>query len=193
MAAEHDVIDLDVAAEPATRGGLAFARDAARSKTALRLAAVFAAGLLLGGTGVSVLRDRQEQQERDAAVHLVATPETANLGGSGTGRQVRLQGRLAVLNVGQAPVTIRGVRADRPDVTVSSFGQPQVAQPAGTVRLLVQLRFDCPVVLDPTPLPVVFAVTTADRQAREFRFEVQLVDSAWATDARGMCMPLPVP
>ncbi|BCJ76701.1 hypothetical protein CS0771_62450 [Catellatospora sp. IY07-71] len=156
MAAEHDVIDLDAAAAPAARDGLAFARGFARRRTALRFAAVFAAGLMLGGTGVSVLRDRQEQQERDAAVYLVATTETANMGGSGTERQVSLQGRLAVLNVGQAPVTIRGVRAERGDVTVSSFGQPQVAQPAGTVRLLVQL------------------------------------DSAWAADAQGMCMPLPV-
>ncbi|MEV4415799.1 hypothetical protein [Catellatospora sp. NPDC049609] len=189
MVVEHDVIDLD--ALPTGHDGRAAGRARARRRTALRFAAVFTAGLVVGGVAVTVLRDQLDRQERDATVRLVASTETANLGGSGTAGHVQLNGMLVVLNHGPAPLTIRGAQAARPDVTVRSYGQPQVVPPAGTVRISVQLGFDCPVVINPEPVPIVFSVETADGQAREHRHGVPLVGSVWTTDAMGMCAQSP--
>jgi hypothetical protein len=73
--AEHAVIDLDDEnRQPAGLGTATSERLMARRKMTLRLVAAFAVGVVLGGFGVSELRDSREQRERNAVVALVAVP-----------------------------------------------------------------------------------------------------------------------
>lgn len=51
-----------------------------RQKMTLRLVAAFVVGVVLGGFGVSQLRDSRDQRERNAVVAFVAFPQSADSG-----------------------------------------------------------------------------------------------------------------
>ncbi|MDZ5447886.1 hypothetical protein U2F26_35210 [Micromonospora sp. 4G57] len=81
MSAEHKVIDLDEHDhQPAESGGTTPDRHMGRWKLNVRLVAAFVVGVVLGGVGVSELRDSREERERSASVSLVAFPASAGSG-----------------------------------------------------------------------------------------------------------------
>ncbi|AEB46871.1 hypothetical protein [Micromonospora maris] len=182
------MIDLDGQNhQPAETGTGTSDRPMARRKMTLRLVAALVVGVVLGGFGVSELRDSRDLRERNAVVALVALPQSANYGGSAAQGSVQLSGQLLLINAGPAPITVRGVQAEGPGVAVRSIGQPRLLPPGGTGQLLVELRFECAVAFQPEPLSLRFSVETDDRQVREVTHPVALVGSAWERDAQRMC------
>jgi hypothetical protein len=186
---EPAVIDLDERGrQPADSGDTTADRLRARRKAVLRPVAALVAGVVLGGVGVSVLRDSRDQQERNAVVTLVAFPQSGEVGGGSSAQgSVQLSGQLMVINTGPAPVTVRGAQAERPGVAVRSIGEPRLLRPGGTGQLLVELRFDCATAFQPEPLTVRLSVETEDKQAREATYPIALRGSDWQRDAESMC------
>ncbi|GIJ17611.1 hypothetical protein Vgi01_42950 [Micromonospora gifhornensis] len=185
---EHAVIDLGGQNHhPAESGTGTSDRPMAGWKMTLHLVAALAVGVVLGGFGVSELRDSRDLRERNAVVALVALPQSANFGGSAAQGSVQLSGQLLLINAGPAPITVREVQAERPGFTVRSTGQPRLLPPGGTGQLLVELRFECSVAIQPEPLSLRLSVETDDRQVREVTHPVALVGSAWERDAQSMC------
>ena len=182
------MIDLDEQNhQPAESGTTTPDRLTVRQKMTLRLVAAFVVGVVLGGFGVSELRDSRDQRERNAVVALVALPQSADFGGSSAQGSVQLSGQLMLINAGPAPITVRRVQAERSGVVVRSTGQPRLLPPGGTGQLLVELRFECSIAFQPEPLSLQLSVETDDKQVREVSYPVALVGSDWERDAQRMC------
>ncbi|SCG55541.1 hypothetical protein [Micromonospora inositola] len=191
MSAEHEVIDLDEHDHPpAESGGTTPDRLGARRKMNVRLVAAFVVGAVLGGVGVSGLRDSRDERERNASVSLVAFPEY-----SGSRRTdietitavVQMGGQLAVINAGPAPITVRAAAGQRPGIQVRDTGQSRLLRPGGTGWIDVQLRIECSTAFESEPLSIRFSVETADRQVREVSYPVAVKGSAWDRGAEQPC------
>ncbi|MFU8852820.1 hypothetical protein ACNAW0_17805 [Micromonospora sp. SL1-18] len=183
------MIDLDEHNhQPAESGTTTPDRLTARQKMVLRLVAAFLVGVVLGGFGVSQLRDARDQRERNAVVALVALPQSTNSGGSSASQgSVQLSGNLMLINAGPVPITVRGVQAERPGVVINSIGQPRLLPPGSTGQLVVELRFECSTAFQPEPLPLRLFAETDDKQVREIRYPVALAGSDWERDALSLC------
>ncbi|WP_319463206.1 hypothetical protein [Micromonospora sp. RTP1Z1] len=183
------MIDLDEHNhQPAESGTATHDRLMVRQQMALRLVAAFVVGVVLGGFGVSQLRDSRDQRERNAVVALVAFPASADFGSSSSSQgSVQLNGRLILVNAGPAPITAREVHAERPGVVIHSIGQPRLLPPGGTGQLVVELGFECSIAFQPEPLSLRFSVETNDKQVREVSRPVALVGSDWERDALSNC------
>lgn len=188
MSAEHGDIDLDQHNhELAGSSSITHNRLAARQKMVPRLVAAFVAGVVLGGIGVNELRDSREQRERTASVSLVAVPESAGSAGSDSQGIVQLEGQLAVINAGPAPITVRGATAQRPGVLISATGQSRLLRPGGTGQIDVKLRLECATAFGIEPLSMRFSVETDDKQVREVNYPVALAGSIWHHVAMQPC------
>lgn len=184
------MIDLDEPIrQPAESGAATSDRLTARRRMTLRLVAAFVVGVVLGGFGVSHLRDARDQRERNAVVALVAVPRSANFGGSSSQGSVQLSGALMVINAGPAPITVRGVKAERRGVVIRSIEHSRLIPPGGTGQVVVELRFECSTAFQPEPLPLRVSVETQDEKVREVTYPVALFGSDWQRDALGMCEP----
>ncbi|MGR6321677.1 hypothetical protein Q2K19_17310 [Micromonospora soli] len=185
------MIDLDDQnRQPAGSGTATSDRLMARRKMTLRLVAAFVVGVVLGGFGVSQLRDSRDQRERNAVVALVAVPRSANFGGSSSQGSVQLSGQLMLINAGPAPITVRGVTAERPGVVIHSIERSRVIPAGGTGQVMVELRFVCSIAFRLLePLSLRLSVQTEDEQVREVTYPVDLFGSDWQRDALGMCEP----
>ncbi|PZG16722.1 hypothetical protein C1I95_16985 [Micromonospora craterilacus] len=178
MPVEPAVIDLDEhdhrVAEPRT------VTRTPRRTVVLLLLAVFTAGVVAGGLGMTEIRDSREQQERDATVALVALPASAHSGGGTPTGAVRLNGQLALINTGPSPITVRSARAQRPGVLIRDTGHTRTVRPGGTGWIDVELLLQCPSTFDPEPVPMTFAVETADGRVREVGYPIALATGSWA-------------
>ncbi|MEV0427519.1 hypothetical protein [Micromonospora sp. NPDC050495] len=179
------MIDLDDQDQRPARPGADPVTDG--RKVALGLVAAFVAGVVLGGVGISQLRDSRAQRERNAVVALVAVPRSANLGGSSVQGSVQLSGLLMVVNTGPAPVTVRGVTAERPGVVLRSIEDSRLLPAGGTGQVVVELRFDCTTAFQSDPLSLRLSVETGDARTREVSYPVALFGSEWHRDAMTMC------
>ncbi|MFU8875432.1 hypothetical protein [Micromonospora sp. SL4-19] len=181
------MIDLDEHNhQPAESGSTAHDRLVIRQKFAVRLVAVFVVGVVLGGFGVSQLRDSRDQRERNAVVALVAVPQAA-MGGSASPGSVQLSGYLMLINAGPAPITVHGAQAGRPGVVLNSIGQPRLLPPGSTGQLVVELQFECSIAFQPEPLSLRLSVETDDKQVREVSYPVALAGSLWEREALFDC------
>ncbi|MEU7590197.1 hypothetical protein AB0A95_28380 [Micromonospora sp. NPDC049230] len=179
MSAEHHVIDL-VENDPQP------ARLAASRTWNVRLVAAFAVGIVLGGAGVGVLRSSREERQRNAAVSLVAFPASSGSLGADTD-VVQMDGQLAVINAGPAPITVKSATGQRPGVQVQDTGQSRLVRPGGTTWISVKLRIECALAFESEPLSIRFSVETADRQVREVSYPVAVAGSAWHQGAERPC------
>ncbi|PZG20886.1 hypothetical protein C1I95_08615 [Micromonospora craterilacus] len=159
----------------------------ARRKMALRLVAALVVGVLLGGTGVSALRDSRDRRERAGVVALVALPVVGNYGSTVSSESVGVSGKLMLVNAGPVSITVRGVQGERPGVVMHSIGQPRLLPPGGTAQLVVELRFECSIAFQPEPLPIRISVQTDDKHVREVSRPVDFAGSEWERDAMGNC------
>ncbi|MFI6068665.1 hypothetical protein ACIA47_25825 [Micromonospora sp. NPDC051227] len=175
--------------EPAERSGNPQGSAATRRKVLLQLGTAFVIGVVLGGIGVSELRDSRAQRERSTVVSLVALPGSGYSGGSTSRGTVLLNGQLTLINTGPAPITIRTVHAERPGVQVRGMGLGRLVRPGGTGQILVDLEFECSTAFQPEPLSVRFSVETEDKRLREVRYPIALVGSPWQENALSMCEP----
>lgn len=184
------MIDLgDQNRQPVESGTATSDRLMARRKMTLRLVAAFVVGVVLGGFSVSQLRDSRDQRERNAVVALVALPRSANLGCSSSQGSVQLSGLLMVINAGPAPITVRGVTAERRGVVIHSIEHSRLLPPGGTGQVMVELRFERSIAFQSDPLSLRLSVETEDEQVREVTYPVALFGSDWQRDALGMCEP----
>ena len=159
-----------------------------RQKMTLRLVAAFVVGVVLGGFGVSQLRDSRDQRERNAVVAFVAFPQSGDSGSAASEGSVRLSGYLALANAGPGPITVRQVHAKRPGVVIHSIGSPRLLPAGNTGQLAVELWFECSVArLQREPLPLGLSVETDDKQGREVSYPVALVGSDWEREALSKC------
>ncbi|MET8550897.1 hypothetical protein ABZ356_10370 [Micromonospora zamorensis] len=95
MSAEREVIDLDEHNHRSTAAGSVVSdRLLTRRKVSVRLVAAFVVGGILGGFGVSELRDSREERERNASVALVAFPASIAGVGSDVPGVLQLDGHL---------------------------------------------------------------------------------------------------
>ncbi|MEU7755886.1 hypothetical protein [Micromonospora sp. NPDC049171] len=179
MSAEHHVIDL-VENDPQP------ARLAASRTWNVRLVAAFAVGIVLGGAGVGVLRSSREERQRNAAVSLVAFPVSSGSLGADTD-VVQMDGQLAVINAGPAPITVKSATGQRPGVQVQDTGQSRLVRPGGTTWISVKVRIECALAFGSEPLSLRFSVETADRQVREVSYPVAVAGSAWHQGAERPC------
>lgn len=188
MSTEHGDIDLDEHSHVlAGSSTITHSRLAARPEMIPLLVAAFVAGVVLGGIGVSELRDAREQRERTASVSLVAVPESAGGGGSDSTGVVELEGQLALINAGPAPITVRGATVQRPGVLISATGQSGLLGPGDTGRIDVELRLECATAFGLEPLSMRFSVETDDKQVREVNYPVALAGSIWHHAAMQSC------
>ncbi|MFG1834525.1 hypothetical protein [Micromonospora chersina] len=189
MSAERDVIDLDDHNHQTVEPASAFSdRLMARRKWTLRLVAAFVLGGVLGGIGVSGLHSSREQREQSSSVSLVALPASAGSGGSDGKGAVRLDGQLAVINTGPAPITVRSVAAERRGVLIrDSGGDAELIRAGGTAWVDVTARIECSVEIGSEPLSMRFTVETRDKQVREFTYPVAVVGSVWHRVAEQPC------
>ncbi|MFG1915227.1 hypothetical protein [Micromonospora sp. NPDC048898] len=179
MSAEHHVIDL-VENDPQP------ARLTASRPWNVRLVAAFAVGVVLGGAGVGVLRSSRVERQRNAAVSLVAFPVSSGSLGADTD-VVQMDGQLAVINAGPAPITVKSATGQRPGVQVQDTGQSRLVRPGGTTWISVKLRIECALAFGSEPLSIRFSVETADRQVREVSYPVAVAGSAWHQGAERPC------
>ncbi|MEU8083825.1 hypothetical protein AB0B57_09430 [Micromonospora sp. NPDC049101] len=182
MSAEHHVIDL-VENDPQP------ARPAASRTWNMRLVAAFAVGIVLGGAGIGVLRSSREERQRNATVSLVAFPVSSGSLGADTD-VVQMDGQLAVINAGPAPITVKSATGQRPGVQVQDTGQSRLVRPGGTTWISVRLRIECALAFGSEPLSIRFSVETADRQVREVSYPVAVAGSAWHQGAERPCTVL---
>ncbi|WP_218106734.1 hypothetical protein [Micromonospora pallida] len=187
MPAEHDVIDLDEHDQrPAESSGTPD-RLMARRKTNARLVAAFVVGAVLGGVGVSELRDSRDERKRNASVSLVAFPASSSSGSSDVTGVLQMEGQLAVINAGPAPITVRAATGQRPGIQVRDNGRSRLLRPGGTGWIGVKLRIECSTAFESEPLSIRFSVETADRQVREVSYPVAVRGSAWHQGAERPC------
>ncbi|MEU5945165.1 hypothetical protein ABZ793_06330 [Micromonospora sp. NPDC047465] len=189
MSAEHNVIDLD-GKDRQPAGRTAPVRLAASRKWNVRLVAAFVVGIVLGGVGVGELRDSREERERNGSVSLVAFPASTGSGGADATDVLQLDGQLAVINAGPAPITVNSATGQRPGVQVHDTGQPRLLRPGGTAWISVKLRIECALAFGSEPLSIRFSVETADRQVREVSYPVAVAGSAWHQGAERPCTVL---
>jgi hypothetical protein len=190
MSAEHNTIDLDKHdRQPAGRTGPV--RLVAKQRWNLRLVAALVVGVVLGGVGVGELRDWREERQRNALVSLVAFPASTGSGGADDTDVLQLDGQLAVINAGPAPITVNSATGQRPGVQVHDTGQSRLLRPGGTAWISVKLRLDCALAFGGSePLSIRFSVETADRQVREVISPVAVTGSAWQHGAERPCTVL---
>ncbi|MET8912578.1 hypothetical protein [Micromonospora sp. NPDC004551] len=190
MSAEHEVIDLEERDHrPAESGGTTPDRLVARRMMNVRLVAAFVVGAVLGGFGVSELRDSRDERERNASVSLVAFPEHSGSGRWDITAVLQMDGQLAVINAGPAPITVRAAAGQRPGIQVRDTGQSRLLRPGGTGWIDVKLRIECSssTAFDSEPLSIRFSVETADRQVREVSYPVAVEGTAWHREAEHPC------
>ncbi|PZG12578.1 hypothetical protein C1I95_25455 [Micromonospora craterilacus] len=185
MSAEPEVIDLD-GRPPAESAGAA-ARSAIRRKTVLRLVAAFVAGVVLGGVGVSQLRDSREQRERLAAVSLVAFPDSVRDGTANGNGVLKLNGQLTVINAGPVPVTIRAASGHGTGVQVRDTGRSPVLRPGGTGSIDIEVHLDCATAFGDEPLSMRFSVETDDEMITEVSYPIATRGSIWHSHSRLWC------
>lgn len=191
MSEKRDVIDLDEHDhEPAESGGATPGGLVVRRRMKVRLVAVFVVGVVLGGVGVSDLRDSREERERNVSVSLVAFPASTRSAGSDVKGVLQMDSQLAVINAGPAPITVRAAAGHRPGVRVRYTGESRLIRPGGTSWIDVKLRIECPIAFGSEPLSLRFSVETADQQVRETSYPVALVGSTWHQDAEVPCAHL---
>ncbi|TDC61604.1 hypothetical protein E1258_11025 [Micromonospora sp. KC207] len=186
MSAERGVIDLgERSRQPAAHTP---DRLVGGPKLGVRLVAAFAVGAVLGGVGVSELRNSRKERERIASVSLVALPASGGGGGGMVAEGVLLMGgQLVVINAGPAPVTVRAATGQRPGVVVRDIGQSRLLRPGGTGWIAVELRLECSIAFGSEPLSIRLSVETADRQMREVSYPVALMGSDWHRSAEPAC------
>ncbi|MEV4658784.1 hypothetical protein [Micromonospora sp. NPDC049301] len=190
MSAEHNVIDLDEHdPQPALSDGTVSVRLVTKRKWNVRLVAAFVVGVVLGGIGVGELRDSREERERNASVSLVAFPASAAGGGSDAMGILWMDGQLAVINAGPAPITVSAASGQRPGVQVHDTGQSRLLRPGGTGWINVKLRIECALAFGSEPLSIRFSVETADRQVSEVSYPVAVAGSVWHYGAERPCAP----
>ncbi|GIJ34730.1 hypothetical protein ACIBQ2_08040 [Micromonospora sediminimaris] len=188
MPAEREVIDLDEHNQRSTTTGSVVSDGLlTRRKMSVGLVAAFVAGGVLGGLGVSELRDAREERERRASVALVAVPVSIAGESSDVSGVLQMDGQLAVTNAGQAPVTVRTAAGQGPGAQVRDTGASQVLGPGDTGLIDVELRFECATAFESSILPMRFSVETDDRQVREIDYPVALVGSVWHARAEQPC------
>ncbi|MGW0217415.1 hypothetical protein ACWDXH_23785 [Micromonospora chokoriensis] len=188
MSAEQNVIDLDEHdRQPALSGPTASGRRTTRRKQIARLVAAFVVGAVLGGVGIGELRASREEQERTGSVLLVALPASAGGAGSDATGAVHMDGQLAVINAGSAPITVSSATGQRPGVQVHDTGQFRLLRPGGTGWISVKLRIECALAFGSEPLSIRFSVETADRQVREVSYPVAVAGSVWHYGAERSC------
>ncbi|MFU8872413.1 hypothetical protein [Micromonospora sp. SL4-19] len=180
MSAECEMIDLDeYNHKPAESGDATPGLLMARRKMNVRLVAAFVVGVVLGGVGVSELRDSREERERNASVSLVVYPASIINGNQDIPGVLQMDGQLAVANAGPVPITVRTVTGQGPGALVRYTGESRLLRPGGTGSFNVKLRLDCSTAFESGPLPMRFSVETADRQIREVSYPIALQRSAW--------------
>src|SRR3954468_7546019 len=130
MLAEHGVIDLDE--DNRQPAGCTPDRVIRWPTMVVRLVAALLVGAVLGGVGVNELRDSHEDRDRAASVSLVALPASVGSGGSDVKGVLQLDGQLAVINTGPAPITVVAVDGERPGVLVRGAAKPVLLRPGGT-------------------------------------------------------------
>ncbi|MEU8312023.1 hypothetical protein [Micromonospora sp. NPDC048887] len=185
MLAERGVIDLD-------EDGRQSAVDRPdrlmrRSKMVVRLVAVFLIGAVLGGVGVNELRNSQEERNRVGSVSLVAIPVSAGGGGSDVKGVFQMDGQLAVINTGPAPITVVAVAGEGPGVLVRGTGKSVLLRSGGTRWVDVKLRFECATAFGSEPFSMRLSVETADRQTSEVAYTVAVAGSVWHLGAERPC------
>lgn len=158
-----------------------------RSKMGVRLVAVLLVGAVLGGIGVNELRASQAQRERVASVSLVALPVSVGGGGSDVKGVLQLDGQLAVINTGPAPITVVAVSGERPGVLVRGTGKSVLIRPGGTGWVEVKLSLECATAFGSEPVSMRLSVETADRQAREATYPVAVAGSVWHRGVERPC------
>ncbi|MEU1889000.1 hypothetical protein [Micromonospora sp. WMMD987] len=189
MSAEDAVIDLDADRDGSVGPTTGRARRTVRPRIVLGLVAALVAGAVLGGWGVDRSREARARQERDATVALVAIPASADSGSTNAGGRALIEGSLAVVNAGPAPITVRSVRVESPTVLVHDLGRTRLIRPGGTGWIGVVVLSQCGETPGTEPLSVRFSVQTADGQVREAHYPVALVGSAWLDTLSRMCEP----
>ncbi|GIJ37506.1 hypothetical protein [Micromonospora andamanensis] len=188
MSAEREVIDLDEHDRQSTAAGRAAPdRLLSRRQMTVRLVAAFVLGAVLGGLGVSELRDSREERERHASVALVAVPLSVAGGGSVVSGVLQLDGQLAVTNAGQAPITVRAATGQGPGAQVRDTGASRLLGPGDTGPIDVEMRFECATAFDSGLLPMRFSVETDDRQVIEIDYPVALGGGVWQVRAEQAC------
>jgi hypothetical protein len=96
---------------------------------------------------------------------------------------------LVLINAGPAPITVRGVTAERPGVVIRSIERSRLIPPGGTGQVMVELRFECSNSFQPVPLSLRLSAETQDEHVREVTYPVALQGSDWQRDALGECGP----
>jgi hypothetical protein len=89
-----------------------------------------------------------------------------------------VDGQLAVINTGPAPITVRTATGQGPGALVQGTGKSQLIRPGETGWIDVMVRFDC-TPIGKEPLPMRFSVETGDGQIREVSYPVALEGSIW--------------
>lgn len=170
---------------------VAHGRPVDRRKMAARLVAALVAGLVLGAVGANELRDSRDERGRAARVALVAFPASPDGGmGSSSPDTLHLNAKLAVVNAGPAPVTIRAAEGQRPGVLVRDTGRSRLVRPGGTGWIDVELVLQCSAAFASEPVSIRFSVETEDGQVREARYPITLVGSAWQHPVTVTCQRL---
>ncbi|MER7443393.1 hypothetical protein [Micromonospora avicenniae] len=189
MPAEREVIDLDERDQRAT-AGVTDDHLLAGRRTAVQLVAAFVVGVLLGGFAVSELWGSQEERARNSSVALVAFP--ASIGGGGTDALgvLQLDGQLAVINAGPAPITVRAATGQGQGVLVRDTGTSRSLRPGGTTWIDVELCLDCVTAFGSEPLSMRFSVETGDGRISEFSYPIALVGSMWQVGTEQLCANL---
>ncbi|MEU1841516.1 hypothetical protein [Micromonospora chersina] len=189
MSAEREVIDLDERHnQSAAVGSVAPDRFLAGWRMSARLVAAFVVGGVLGGLGVSELRDSREERERNASVALVAFPASINTWGwiLEVPDHVQMTGQLAVTNAGPAPITVRAATGQGPDNLPSWTGEFRLL-PGDTDLIDVKVSLECATVFGNDPLSMRFSVETGDGQIREVSYPVAPKGSIWHSRAEPEC------
>lgn len=151
----------------------------------VRLLAAFAAGLVLGGAAVAAWWN--SRPAHTPSVRLAALASSAAGAAPDVKGVVRVDGRLAVINAGAEPVTVRSATGTGTGVAVTSNGQAQVLRPGDTGLIGVTVRVECATVARAEPLAVDISVDTADGQRHEDGYAVTYAGSAWDRGAQRWC------
>ncbi|MGC5309243.1 hypothetical protein [Micromonospora zamorensis] len=181
------MIDLDELHQSTAAGDVVPDRLATRRKMSVRLVAAFVVGGVLGGFGVSELRDLREERERNASVALVAFPASIAGVGSDVPGVLQLDGQLAVTNASQAPITVRAATGQGPGALVRDTGKSRLLRPGDTDLINVELRLECATAFGSELLSMRFSVETGDRKTREIDYPIALVGSIWHVRTEQPC------
>ncbi|MEU8073165.1 hypothetical protein AB0B20_25755 [Micromonospora sp. NPDC049151] len=184
MLAERGVIDLD---EDGRQSAVDRPDRLMRRSRVVRLVAALLIGAVLGGVGVNELRKSQEERDRVRSVSLVAIPVSAGTGGGDVKGVFQMDGQLAVINTGPAPITLVAVAGEGPGVLVRGTGESLLLRPGGTGWVKVKLRLECATAFGTEPLSMRLSVETADRQASEVAYTVAVAGSVWHLGAERPC------